>query len=539
MNFDILIVGSGPSGVHAAAEAVRCGARVGMIDVGHEDEQFERITPDAPWSRLRETDEDQHRYFLDDNAVQADPRQETAGSHLTPARRFVVRDTERLLPVWSDTFEAFQSLAMGGLAASWGAGCARFTSAELERAGMPGDEMAPWYEAVAREIGISAPRSDDVSEAIGAFETKLPPLELDSNAECLYRSYRRHRRQLNEAGFRLGQPPVAILSQPMGSRSPNPYHDMDYWSDAGASVWRPRLLLRTLREEPAFSYIRPRLAQRYEERDDGTVEVLCRNPETGSHESFGARRLLLAAGAINSARLALRSAGRYDVSTTLLCNPYSYIPSLNRPMLGRPARDRRHSMIQLSGVYEPGPERGDTVIVQFFSYRSLMLSTLARDMPLPPGLAMIFARAIVSCLTIATVNHADAPPAGRWMVLRGRSAEDDYLQIESEQGEQEKIRRKREREVLRLLFRLRLVPMRVMRLRDGASIHYAGTLPSGAPPDAPGTQADGRVRGTQHVFAVDSSGWNFLPAKGLTFTLMANARRLGAQIASRLAGSGS
>ena len=40
--------------------------------------------------------------------------------------------------------------------------------------------------------------------------------------------------------------------------------------------------------------------------------------------------------------------------------------------------------------------------------------------------------------------------------------------------------------------------------------------------------AGGRLRGFQNLKVVDGSGLPFLPAKNLTFTLMANAARVGA-----------
>lgn len=63
-DFDILILGSGPSGVQAAKEAVQHGVRVGLVDVGHEDLRYAAITPDRPFSELRRSDHDQQRYFL-------------------------------------------------------------------------------------------------------------------------------------------------------------------------------------------------------------------------------------------------------------------------------------------------------------------------------------------------------------------------------------------------------------------------------------------------------------------------------------------
>ena len=63
-DFDILILGSGPSGVQAAKEATRHGVRVGLVDVGHEDHRYAAITPDRPFAELRRNDPNQQRYFL-------------------------------------------------------------------------------------------------------------------------------------------------------------------------------------------------------------------------------------------------------------------------------------------------------------------------------------------------------------------------------------------------------------------------------------------------------------------------------------------
>ena len=39
-------------------------------------------------------------------------------------------------------------------------------------------------------------------------------------------------------------------------------------------------------------------------------------------------------------------------------------------------------------------------------------------------------------------------------------------------------------------------------------------------------RADGRLWAAPRVYVGDSAGWRFLPAKGLTYTIMANARRV-------------
>jgi choline dehydrogenase-like flavoprotein len=60
----------------------------------------------------------------------------------------------------------------------------------------------------------------------------------------------------------------------------------------------------------------------------------------------------------------------------------------------------------------------------------------------------------------------------------------------------------------------------------GASVHYAGTLPMSDTPH-PGTiSPDCRSHDFENLYVVDGSTFPFLPAKNITFTLMANAARV-------------
>jgi hypothetical protein len=83
-----------------------------------------------------------------------------------------------------------------------------------------------------------------------------------------------------------------------------------------------------------------------------------------------------------------------------------------------------------------------------------------------------------------------------------------------------------ERLMLRRLLSLRCVPMGIARPAHGASIHYAGTLPVAQADEPFACGKDGLLNRTRNVYVADGSSWRFLPAKGLTFTLMANARRV-------------
>ena len=63
-------------------------------------------------------------------------------------------------------------------------------------------------------------------------------------------------------------------------------------------------------------------------------------------------------------------------------------------------------------------------------------------------------------------------------------------------------------------------------LPKGASVHYAGTLPMSRSPIPLGSTPDGRSWDFPNLYFGDGATFPFLPAKNLTFTLMANAVRI-------------
>jgi choline dehydrogenase-like flavoprotein len=186
-------------------------------------------------------------------------------------------------------------------------------------------------------------------------------------------------------------------------------------------------------------------------------------------------------------------------------------------MLGRPADDARYSLAQLAALQRVG---GDDVLAQFYSYRSLLTFRVLRGIPLPPGLGVLFVRLIATAFTCVNLHFADDPADTKYVELDGETFRAHYAPT----ADQARAVRRGERAMLRRLAGLRCVPIGVARPSPGASIHYAGTLPVG---DGPlNTAPDGRLNGCRHVYVGDGSSWRWLPAKGLTFTLMANARRV-------------
>jgi len=532
-DFDVLVIGSGPCGAMLASSLVEAGRSVLLLDYGQDDAERRALIPDRPFSDLRRTDPDQARYFLGE-ALQGVPRQGIrVGAQLTPARQFVHARTDDLLPVTGDDFQPMQSLALGGLGSAWGTACFTFSEAELARIGLSADGFDRFYRQTVARVGVSVGEAAQARWWHGVPGTQ-PGLEIDQNASDLLRRYQAKRSAIETRGFFLGSAPLAVLSRDLGARRANPYHDMDFYGEARKSAYRPRYTVEELRGHPNFHYVAGVLALSFREDAEGvTVTGLKEGVET----AYRAKRLALCAGALNSARLALRSLPETGSTTTLLCNPYTYFPTIQWSRFGRATEDRRHSLAQLAGYLEGDDPSDGACSVQVYSYRSLLLFKLVKEMPLPAWAGLQVARALVNSMAIFGAWFADGLASSKTMTLGAdRPGKAPSLAIRYALTPEETARRRRlEKKLKGLLPALGCQPIGQVDPGAAGSIHYAGTIPFANPVNPRFfTAPDYRLAHLNRVFVGDNASWNWLPHKGPTFTAMANARRVGEFIHSSL-----
>jgi len=533
---DVIVVGSGASATSAAFPLVEAGHRVLMLDVGNTDSRYAPLVPDARFSEIRHREPLQHRYFLGDEFEGVPFGRLRVGAQLTPPRQFIHRDTDRLTPVRTNTFVGLESLALGGLAAGWGAIAVQFDDRDMAGYPVGAKDLAPHYEVVSARVGISGAR-DDLLPFYGDTPTLQPALDLDSNGRAILLRYQARRGRLVRDGIHLGRPRLAVLSRDLGSRRGQRYHDMDYYIDQDRSVFRPAFAVEELSRYENFTYASPWLVERFRESTsrDG-IAVDARHTGTGRVETFTARRLVLAAGTLGTARIVLRSFERYGTSVPIVSNPYTYVPCINLAAVGKAAIDDRHSLTQLAAIYAPHDATLPLAHAQIHSYRSLLLFKLAKEAPLPIPEAFRVMRELLNSFVILSIQHEDRPTAGKHCILqRDTRGGRDVLEIVYEQEPAIADRQARAEKVfLRALRTLGCWPIKRIRPGHGSSIHYAGTVPMTTEEREITATPDCRLRGTKTVYLADGSVLPYLPAKALTLTLMANADRVGSLVASGL-----
>lgn len=536
--FDVVVVGSGASGAMAAQTLIEKGCSVCMIDVGFDDSIYRDIIPDEPYSEIRKNFGNQKDFFLGFNNEGIPKGDIKVGAQLTPPRQFIEKGVEQYLGYSSNTFHPMQSLALGGLAGGWGAACFTFSDEELKQVGILDKEFRKYYDIVAKRIGISGDVSSDLAEfCLDGLENIQSPLRIDSNAESILNNYNNKRHKLNSLGLYVGKANLAVLTSELGDRKVNPYFDMDFWSDSRKSIYRPRYTIDELTKNKKFTYIKSNLVVSFhEKKKEKEVHVISYNLNNVKLITRG-RFLMICAGAINSARLVLNSLNLSEYKTSLLSSPYTYMPVINMNMLGRKARDERHSLAQLAGILFDVNQSSDCLSLQFYSYRSLLLFKLIKEIPLPVQTSKPIVRLLLNALAVVGVFHPDSPCDSKWLKI-GTSCKKRLpeLIINYELTTlQKKEIKMMERKLIMLLYKIGCYSYMKINPGNGSSIHYAGTIPYSKNPDTLiRVDENNKLASTDFVFIGDSSTWNYLPAKGLTLTMMANATRIASNLASLL-----
>ena len=177
-----LVLGSGPSGVAAAAALIARGREVVMIDAGGTMEA-ERAA-----LRARMGAQEPHEWTADDRAaIRVAPRPDAGGGIHPFGSDFVFRTPERE-PLWavgSDVHDLRPSFAKGGLSNGWGAAVLPYRDEDMDAWPIRASDLAPHYAAVAPILQVSG-RRDDLAALFPAYaHTADRALPSSTQAICL------------------------------------------------------------------------------------------------------------------------------------------------------------------------------------------------------------------------------------------------------------------------------------------------------------------------------------------------------------------
>jgi choline dehydrogenase-like flavoprotein len=190
LNFDVVVVGSGPAGVSVSFPLVQAGMRVLMLDVG---EIATMPPPTAETFADFVSGPEYRRQLLGERYEALDLEGALSPKFRLPTNRYAFAGFSERYHLETEAFQAVGSLARGGLSGIWGAGVAQFSARELEAFPFAATELAESYREVGRRVGISGVGDDDLAHYLGTVGELQPPARLGTNATRLLARYRRTR----------------------------------------------------------------------------------------------------------------------------------------------------------------------------------------------------------------------------------------------------------------------------------------------------------------------------------------------------------
>ncbi len=514
--FDIIVVGSGPGATFAAYGAR--GRSILMLDAGGD-------APDCP---------DLHGNAYDLRQSSDDLFPALVGSHFeslhnlanppvslklkSPYMSYIARDWRRETPIAGTSFEGAIALAKGGLANAWGAGVYRFTDRDLSGFPLNADELRPFYDELTADIGVSG-ANDDLTPYFERDGALQPPLRLSAFFAGMIGRYERLLPLFQRERVAVGRPRLAVLTQPHNGRGAYEYGNLEFFRPHDPAIYTPAYTVNEMMRDGAIEYRGGRLVTRYRETDEG-VEVYSRNLTTGQQEVHHGRQLLLGAGALNTARIVLESNRDYETRLPALDNPMACIPFFQLSRVGSALAIHDTSLAQLNLIVEDD-EWDEPLQASLYGTTGPLRSDIVFSLPLSIRANLVWTKYLAPAMGLLMLFYPGRSDANSYVRLQPSGVLEAEFAAEPSHPV--------ERRLIRLLRKMGYVthPALIQRPGSGAGLHFAGTLPMRETPARYQTNSAGLLAGTKRVYIVDGACFSRLPAKNLTFTIMANALRIG------------
>ena len=514
------VIGSGPAGVACAKALLARGASVFMLDAGIELEpdrarivrQFAAAKP-SPWNPS------QIAVLKGGMAADATgvPLKLVFGSD------FPYRETEEKIPWHNHGTGLKPSLALGGLSNVWGAAMLPYRDTDIAGWPVKNAELAQHYRAVTAFTGLAAQR-DDLEEIFPLHCDAPHALRPSRQANLLFGNLKQHRDELRERGWHFGRARVAVRAAD-NTRGGGCVHCGFCMSGCPyGCIYNSADTVRELCAGKNFTYQRDVIVTSLRETPE-KVFITGYHRETRAPLAFEANRVYLAAGVIPTAQILLRSQAAYDQPLTLRDSQYFLFPLL----LARRTRDvQTEALYTLSQLFielnNPQISR-HSVHLQLYTYSDIIGQAVRKSL----GPLKLFARPLEERMIIVQgYLHSDESPTIA-MTLK-RAGEKDFLQLDAQPNpETRRTVQKVLRELLAQARRLGgvVVPPMLQLAEPGRGFHSGGSLPMRAQPGKFESDTLGRPHGWSRVHAVDASVLPSVPATTITFSVMANAHRIG------------
>jgi hypothetical protein len=521
--YDVIIVGSGPSGVAASYQLQ--DKNILLLDVGNTPDK--KISLDENYYDIKKKADLYFKYLIGDNfeSLNNIDKDYLMPKIKSPLQRFVIADSDRFGKVESETFNGFISYAQGGLANAWGAQLYRFNDSDLKEFPISPSDLEPYYDKLTKLIGICG-ETDDLARFYGHAKDLLPSLQLNYLGKDLLKKYTKQKEYFNQKKIYIGRPRLGVLSTDFLNRKRCDYCNLEFFQPGLRYIYTPSITLDELIAKKQIDY-RPRYIVLKYRQLNNKVLLDARNIDTNQSHTFEAGKVILAAGTLGTTKIILNSNGDFQTKLPIMENLLSYIPFINFFKIGS-KQEKCSFYTQLNLCYTGDPCQ-DLIMGTFYSITGIFHSDVLFDIPLSVRSSIAVSKYVIPAMLVLHLWYPSKLQDSNYVYLN-RSGN---LHITYEG----KLTGNVERYLIKSFQKIGYfsMPSLCKYPKPGNSFHYAGTVPMRQKPTKKyETDYYGRLHGTRNVYIADGSNFPSLPAKNLSFTIMANAMRIADHVKAEL-----
>ena len=528
----IIIVGSGARGVHFALSVLKKGYEVTMLDVGYQKPEV--LNPKDSINELKNNLDDPVEYFLGEKyeaVIYPDNKSEYYG--FPPSKNYVFQKPPQF-SYKSMGFSPLFSFAQGGLAEVWTGGVYPLNDHELSDFPFSFKDILPYYNEVASRISVSG-ENDDLSKFMPFHNNIMEPLTLDEHSDLILSRYKEIKSYLNK-NFKcyLGRSRIATLSRDIDKRKTCKYNGRCLWGCPSGALYTPSITLEKCISYRNFKYIPNMYVTHFQFNSKRRItSVIAESTKNRQSYSFPLDRLVLAAGTIPTSKIFLESifknSGEIIRLNGLMDNRQVLVPFVNLNMVGKSFTSDSYQYHQIAmGFEQINPK--EYIHGQVTTLKSALIHPIIQNIPFDFKTSIYIFRNLHSALGVINLNFCDSRRETNYVsLIKDKNLSNsklliNYKPMNGESG----ILKKTIKTLKKALRKLGcIVPPGMIYVRPmGASVHYSGTIPMTRNCTKFTTSEYCQSHDFENLFIVDGTTFPFLPAKNLTFTLMANAARV-------------
>lgn len=514
------VVGSGPAGIACAQALAQRNCKTVVLDPGI------RLEPARQSIKARLAASAPSEWSKSDLASLAGPplkRKRHPATKLAYGSDFIYRAAAGSTNMVTRGAELVRSHAVAGLSNVWGGAVLPYRDRDTEDWPITTGELAPYYAAVLQWMPLAS-QHDDLEQFFPSFVQEHVSLPQSRQAQRVLQTLNRNRATLNANGVFFGPSRLAVDAQ--GSRSTMPcqacghcLHGCPY-----DLIYSTNTTLRNMVAAGLIEHWPGMTVQRLEET--GRDVRLQGISADGSPFQFHAERVFLGAGPLDTTTILLRSLGCYERTLEMKDLQLFRLPTIHLYHTPNVQTEHLHALCQL--FIEIFDERLSpyTVHLQVYTYSKMFREELAKL----GRLELLVPKSLLFGRLLLLQGYLHSYHSGRIGVTLRRGNNSEVIELVGAKNRAADLCVQELTSKLVKLTRstglLPLTPMLDM-TPPGGSTHFGGTFPMADAPNELESDRLGRPAGLKRVHIVDATAFPSIPATTITFTVMANAYRIG------------